>query len=197
MWLPDRPRFCYHSKLIVPCMKQSILLLIALLIFALPTRAGDIFLKLTDIPGESTDAAHKDEIEIFSYSFGMSNAATVTGGGAGTGKAVFQNISVTKRFDKSSPAMMLYCAQGKHIQEAVITLRKTGADKPVDYLRITLNDVLVSSISSGGVAGGDVPTESVTFNYGRIKFEYYQQRIDGSFILAGTFGWDILRNVSF
>jgi type VI protein secretion system component Hcp len=60
-----------------------------------------------------------------------------------------------------------------------------------------LNDVLVSSVSSGGASGGDVPTESVTLNYGRIKFEYYQQRIDGSFILAGTFGWDILRNISF
>ena len=170
---------------------KRILLLAAILSFTLSNRAAvDMFLKLTDIPGESLNAAHKDEIDISSYSFGMSNSTTL--GGAGTGKVSFKDISLTKRVDKSTPALMLRCASGQHIPEAIITLSKSGADKPVDFLRVTLTDVFVSSVASSGAGGDDGPTESVTFNYAKIKFEYYQQRIDGSVVLAGTFGWDLL-----
>jgi type VI secretion system secreted protein Hcp len=87
---------------------------------------------------------------------------------------------------------MLRCANGQHIPEAVITLAKSGADKPIDYLRITLTDVIVSSVASSGAAGGDAPTESISLNYGKIKFEYYRQNPDGSVTLAGAFAWDIL-----
>ena len=174
-------------------MQQSILLLGALLLFALPARAVDMFLKLTDIPGESVDATHKDEIEILSYSFGMSNTSTISSGGTGAGKAVFQDISLAKRLDKSTPALMLKCANGQHIPEAVITLRKGVAGaKPVDYLRITLTDVIVSSVTSSASDGGGVPNESISFNYGKIKVEYFQQLGDGSVIPAGVFAWSVV-----
>ncbi|HEY6226991.1 MAG TPA: type VI secretion system tube protein Hcp [Verrucomicrobiae bacterium] len=170
---------------------KCILLLAAILSFTLPNRAAvDIFLKITEIPGESTDAVHKDEIDISSYSFGMSNSTTI--GGAGTGRVTFKDISLTKRVDKSSPLLMLDCAKGQRIPEAIITLAKSGADKPIDFLRITLTDAFVTSVASSAAAGDDSPTESVSFNFAKIKFEYYQQHPDGSVTLAGTFGWDVV-----
>lgn len=171
---------------------KRILLLAALLIITLPTRAAvDMYLKILSIPGESTSIDHKDEIEISSYSFGMNNTSVVSGGGSGVGKAVFQDLSLTKQLDKSSPLLMLSCAQGKHIPEAILTLSKPSDAKPFVFMRITLTDVIVSSISSSGGAGGEAPAESLSFNYGKIKIEYYQQRPDGSVILAGTFAWDL------
>jgi type VI secretion system secreted protein Hcp len=178
-------------------MKRSIFLLATILISLLPARAAvDMFLKLTDIPGESTNFDHKDEIDVFSYAFGMSNATTVTGGGTGVAKPAFKDISLTKRVDKSSPLLMLNCAKGQHIPEAVLTLTRSGSDKPSNFMVITLTDVLVSSIASSGAEGGDVPVESISLNYGKIKVDYYQQKPDGSVILAGTFAYDIAANKS-
>ena len=36
---------------------------------------SDIFAKLGDIKGESLDAKHKDEIEVLSFSWGVTNTA--------------------------------------------------------------------------------------------------------------------------
>jgi type VI secretion system secreted protein Hcp len=173
---------------------KRILLLAALLFSIAPTRAAvDMFLKVTAIPGESTAIDHKDEIEIYSYSFGINNTTVVASGGISGGKAVFRDLSLTKRVDKSSPPLMLACAQGKHLAEAILTIQRSGgADKPSNFMRITLTDVIVSSISSAGAAGGDVPQESISFNYGKIKIEYFQQLGDGSVVPAGIFTWDLV-----
>ena len=56
--------------------------------------ASDIFAKLGDIKGESLDSKHKDEIEVLSYSWGVTNAGSMAhGGGGGEGKATFQDLS--------------------------------------------------------------------------------------------------------
>jgi type VI secretion system secreted protein Hcp len=172
---------------------KRILILAAFLFVVAPTRAAmDMFLKVPNIPGESTAIDHKDEIEISSYSFGINNTTVVASGGISGGKAVFKDLSLTKRVDKSSPPLMLACAGGRHLTEAILTIRRSGADKPTDFMRITLTDVIVSSIGSAGAAGGDVPQESISFNYGKIKIEYFQQLGDGSVVPAGTFTWDLV-----
>jgi type VI secretion system secreted protein Hcp len=52
--------------------------------------ASNIFAKIGDIKGESLDAKHKDEIEVLSFSWGVTNAGVMpSGGGAGAGKATF------------------------------------------------------------------------------------------------------------
>ena len=54
--------------------------------------ATDIFAKIGDIKGESLDAKHKDEIEVLSFSWGVTNAGGVasgSGGGAGKGQQEF------------------------------------------------------------------------------------------------------------
>ncbi len=79
----------------------------------------DIFMKIRDIQGESRDKDHKDEIEVLSWSWGLSNqvASPSPGGGAGAGKTKFQDISFTHLVDKASPNLMLSCASGKHTRK--------------------------------------------------------------------------------
>ena len=52
--------------------------------------SSKIFLKIGNIKGESTDFKHKDEIEVLSWSWNVTNATTASpGGGGAVGKPNF------------------------------------------------------------------------------------------------------------
>jgi type VI secretion system secreted protein Hcp len=155
--------------------------------------AVDMFLKLDGIKGESADHKHKDEIHIESFSWGLSQTgAHATGGGGGAGKVNVHDISITKFVDKSSPVLMLACCNGKHIKEGLITVRKAG-EKPLEYLKIKLQDILVSGTQHAG-HGGDLLTENLTLNFAKFKVEYMEQKADGSGVPGGEMGWDVKKN---
>ena len=129
----------------------------------------DYFLKLDGITGDSTDAKHKGEIEVESFSWGVSQTASVGGGGAGAGKAVFQDFHFTSLVTKASPSLMLKCANGTHLKNAILIAR--GQDQrggSSEFLKITLSDVLVSSFTdAGGEGQGPSPhmNEAVSLSY--------------------------------
>jgi type VI secretion system secreted protein Hcp len=153
-----------------------------------------MFLKLDGIKGESLDAKHKDEISIESFSWGLSQTGTFSSGsGGGAGKVSVQDITFSKRLDKASPELTLACCNGKHIKEGLVTVRKAG-EKPLEYLKIKLNDILVSSVSTGG-GGGDVVQETLTLNFAKFQVEYQEQAPDGS-AKGGPImmGWDVKAN---
>lgn len=156
--------------------------------------AVDMFLKLDGIQGESKDHKHKDEIQIESFSWGMTQTGTGGfGGGGGAGKVQVADISVTKLVDKATPALMFACCTGKHIKEGLITVRKAG-EKPLEYLKIKLVDILVSGVQHGGHAGGDLISENLTLNFSKFYVEYQEQKPDGSGTPAGQMAWDIKAN---
>jgi type VI secretion system secreted protein Hcp len=159
--------------------------------------AVDMFLKLDGITGESQVKGHESEILISSYSLGSSNASSFNsrGGGSSAGKVSFQDIHFTKNVDKASPNLMLHCCNGKHISTGILTLRKAG-ETPVDYLKLTLTDVLVSSYQTGGNGGGQLPMEQVSFSFGKLEVEYKPQRPDGSFDTSVLAGWDLKLNTA-
>src|SRR6058998_1960135 len=112
--------------------------------------AVDMFLKLDGIKGESKDHKHGGEIHIESFSWGLTQTgAHASGGGGGAGKVSVQDLSISKLADKSSAALFLHCANGKHIPHGLITVRKAG-EKPVEYLKIKVTDILVSSTQWAG-----------------------------------------------
>ncbi len=156
--------------------------------------AVDMFLKLDGIKGESQDHKHKDTIHIESFSWGMSQGGGhASGGGGGTGKVHVHDISITKFVDKATPALMLFCCNGKHIPNGLITVRKAG-EKPVEYLKIKLVDILISGVQEAG-HGGDLLTENVTLNFGKFHVEYLGQAADGTGKPGGEMGWDVKANI--
>lgn len=157
--------------------------------------AMDMFIKIEGIKGESRDHKHAGEIDVLAWSWGMSNSGSAhQGGGAGAGKVNVQDLSITKYIDKSTTALMLYTSNGKHVPSALLTVRKAG-EKPLEYLKITMTDVLISSLSTGGSGGEDRLTENVTLNFAKVKVEYQSQKQDGSGEPGGEYGWDIAGNV--
>ena len=157
--------------------------------------AFDIFLKVDGIKGESSDAQHREEIEVASFSWGASQQGTTSaGGGAGAGKASFQDLHVFMSVSRAGPQLFLACAQGRHIKTAVLTCRRAGGREQHDFLRYTLSDVLVSSYQTNGQAEHGVPVDQVSFKYAQVKVEYRPQKADGSLGAPVTAGWNLKTN---
>ncbi len=147
-----------------------------------------------EIAGESQDAEHKDEIDVLAWSWGMSNSGSLhTGGGGGAGKANFQDISFTKYLDKSSPKLMEACATGDTYAAATLVCRRAGGD-PLEFLIIRMENVLITSVSTGGSGGEDRLTENVTLNFAQVQVRYTEQLPDGAIGEGVDFGWDIAAN---
>src|SRR5579871_5700632 len=118
--------------------------------------AVDMFMKIATIDGEAKDKTHKKDIDVLAWSWGMSNSGSAhMGGGAGSGKVNVQDISVTKWTDKATVNLQLACATGKHIDSAILTVRKAGGKGPIEYIKITMTEVMITSISGGGSGGED------------------------------------------
>ncbi|MEJ8824791.1 type VI secretion system tube protein Hcp [Variovorax humicola] len=159
--------------------------------------AVDMFIKIKGVDGESVDAKHKKEIDVLAWSWGLSQSGTThTGGGGGAGKVNVQDLSFTKYVDGASHALILACCKGTHIDEATLVVRKAG-DNPLEYITITMEELIVSSISTGGSGGEDRLTENVTLNFAKVKFEYDPQSKKGAGEGKKTAAWNIAENVAF
>ncbi len=157
--------------------------------------AVDMFIKIGDLKGEARDKGHAGEIDVLAWSWGASNSGNAhMGGGQGAGKVNVQDLSFTKYIDKSTPDLMLNCCNGKHIPEAKLTIRKAG-ETPLEYLTITMNDLIVTSVSTGGSGSEDRLTENVTLNFAKVKVNYVEQTEKGAAGAKPQMGWDIAANV--
>jgi len=153
-----------------------------------------MFLDLDGVKGESVDKTYKDKIDILAWNWAASNTGTFHhGSGGGAGKANFQDISITKYIDAATPNILLYCSNGKHFAKGKIIVRKAG-EKPLEYLVIEMEKVLVTAYSTGGAAGEERLTENVQLNFAKVRVDYIEQDEKGG--KGGTFsyGWDIAAN---
>jgi type VI secretion system secreted protein Hcp len=158
--------------------------------------AIDIFLKLDGIDGESQDDKHKDEIELSSFSFGSSNfVSRAIGGGGGSGKATFQDFHFVMNTNKASPQIFLSCVSGKHIDSAVLSVRKAGGDQQ-DYLHYKLSDVLVSSFQTGGLTTAAGSTDQFSLNFAKVETDYTPQDSTGKLQEPVTINWDLQANAA-
>ena len=156
--------------------------------------AASIFARIGTIKGESRDSKHKDEIEVLSWSWGVSQSGTMAhGGGGGAGKASFHDFNFTHHVDKASPVLMGACATGEHIKEATITVRKAGKGQQ-EYLVIKMTDVLVTSVSTTVSAEGDTAVEAVALAFAKVDLEYKPQKPDGSLDVGVHFQFDLKAN---
>jgi len=153
--------------------------------------AMSIFARIGTIKGESQDAKHKDEIDVLSWSWGVSQSGIAGhGGGGGAGKASFHDFNFTHHVDKASPLVMKACATGQHISDATITVRKAGKGQQ-EYLIIKMTDILVTSVSTSVSAEGGTTIESVVIAFAKVDLEYKPQKPDGSLDVGLHFKYDL------
>ena len=150
--------------------------------------AADYFLKIDGVPGESTGSGHLGEIDVLSWSWGVTNSVPQgRGSGGGEGKASFHDFSFVHNVDKASPVLFSRLVSGTHIKEAEITVRRAGQGQNQDYLKYTFTDVIITSLQVNG--NGGEPAETISFNFGSVLYKYQAQ--DGS---TNDSCWNIRRN---
>jgi len=154
--------------------------------------AVDYFLKIEGVDGESGDKTHKGAIQLESWSWGEHQGGSHSaGGGGGAGKVVMQDFHFVMKCNKASPKLMLACATGEHIKKAVLTCRKAGKDQQ-EFLKVVMEHLLVSSYQTGGSGHSDViPTDQISLNFTKIKFEYKEQKETGGLGGAVGAGYDL------
>jgi type VI secretion system secreted protein Hcp len=157
----------------------------------------DYYLKLKlkkggPVDGEAKAKGHDKEIDILSWSWGEVNSGNAPGlGGQGAGRVNMQDLHCTALMSKASSKLMLACATGDPVTEAILSCRKAGGAQE-DFLKITLTDGLVSSYQTGGSGGNDVvPIDQFSLNFTKIKIEYKTQGTDGSMSAGGDATFDL------
>lgn len=156
--------------------------------------AVDYFLKLDGIPGDSTDAKHKGEIDVVAFSWGVARPGSPApgGGGGGAGKAIFEDLLVVARASKASPKLWQACATGQHLKTAVLVCRKAGK-APVEFLKITLKEVTITSYEIEG-SDEELPLDQVALAFDKIETEFVSVDAKGTAQPPIKTGWDLKKN---
>jgi type VI secretion system secreted protein Hcp len=162
--------------------------------------AFDAFLKIDGIAGDSTDVAHKGEIQVLGFQEGITNSTRIGSatGGAGAGKATFQDFSFTVPVGASTPKLFLACASGQHLTSATLTVRKPaggrGGAAGFEFLKYVLSTVFVSSVTTGGSANDEAPHEQFTLTFGKLQVYFTPENPNGSAGTTVNGGWDLQQN---
>jgi len=137
--------------------------------------ALNMYMKIEGVDGEAIDpvGGHSDEIDVLAWSWGMSQS----GGGGGAGNVSVLDLTVTKHIDKSSPKLYEALSGGEPFPEVILSVRAAvePGQPSLDYLVITLEEAIISSVSVGGSGDEDRLTETITLNFAKIKIDYTPQ----------------------
>lgn len=159
--------------------------------------AVDIHLHFTNgIKGESDDKEYKDHVQVLAWGINMSQSGNFhAGGGGGSGKASFSDMSITKYVDLASTELLKKLATGTHIDEAKLFVRKAGGDKPLTYLEYQLKHVMVSSYSTGGSSSDDDrQIENISLHFRSLKVIYHRQSEKGTSAGKTEMEYNIAKN---
>jgi type VI secretion system secreted protein Hcp len=152
------------------------------------------YLKIDGIAGESVADGHTDEIDILSWSYGVTHSGSAGVGGGAGGKASFQDFHFVAAVSKASPALFLSCATGVHHKSATLSgLRGAGKAKMSDFLKYKLADVIITSVQEGDSEGGP-PLDQFTLGYSKIEIDYTAQTVGGRVAAPVHAGFDIKLN---
>jgi type VI secretion system secreted protein Hcp len=154
------------------------------------------------IQGESTKVGNKDEIELLSWSWGLSNpSAGAFGSGASKGRVAFGDFSLMKYTDKATGPLRQACLKGSFIPGAILSTRRMGQEtgtqsgKPTMfvYFYVVFEGIIIASFSDSGSSGGGIPSESLSIRAQKVRVNY-RQIVDGKPKGWMPFGWSIMEN---
>jgi type VI secretion system secreted protein Hcp len=120
-----------------------------------------MFLAMPGIMGESTDKDHKGDIQLERFAFGGAPAPGTTS------RAHTSSLTITKKVDTASPKLFQAAATGKHFQNVQIVLARKAGGKEYDYLKISLQGVLISGVQTNNPSQGS-PVEHVTLTFTKL-----------------------------
>jgi type VI secretion system secreted protein Hcp len=155
--------------------------------------ATDYFMRIDPGPGNPQIAGESQDvnfpgkqgyISINSFSYGVENPTTIGSqtGGAGAGKAKFNELEIDKNVDSTSPQIFQALAQGQHFNGIEIVARKAGGAPTAAPIatRYYFSLAFPTSDRQSGNSGDDTPQQTLTFAYGGFAMKYVGQTPTGT-----------------
>ena len=158
--------------------------------------AFDAYLHIEGVKGEATRKEHDGDIEVIGFSFGGTNQSSVgMGGGGGTGVVSLSSLNIMKKTEAGSAVLFQHLCSGEHFPEGKLTLYKSGGEAgPLPYLTLSFERMFCDSIQwSGSQGGDDIPSESVSFAFNSVVFNYTTQGDKGAGDANYEGSWDIAK----
>ena len=160
--------------------------------------AGNCFMWIDKIKGESTDAQYPGWFEIHSFSHSVSQPSSgepSTGGARSAERCDHQDFVIHKDADLASPKFFEFCCKGNHIEKINVVLCRTVNNKHQEFMKYELTDSIISSFDQSG--SGGLPTDTIALNYGGIKWTYTElDHKTGAVKGKVPAGWDMVENKS-
>lgn len=163
-----------------------------------------IHLLISDIAGESSDANHRDWIDLLEIKFATDRriaSASSTWGDRESSNAEFSELAARKFVDSSTPALFLEacCGRGRQI---VIDVTKTGTGRGADtFTRYTLKNAIISGyhvehvdLSKSSCADIIRPVETLTISFSALEIQYTPFDQDGAALSPFAVGFDTSTN---
>jgi type VI secretion system secreted protein Hcp len=164
-----------------------------------------------DIKGETTDEIHKSrngaaiEVSSFRHEILQPKSSTAsTAGGHSAERTEHGELLFTKEIDLASTKLWQACSAGTIYNDVVVYFYRalggknttgSGANTRVNYLKIELKNVLVSSVNTSIISGSELPTEVFGLKYSAIKWTYSKALVDGTTANAAAIGsWNLKNN---
>jgi len=135
------------------------------------------------VEGETTSKGFEKQLEIDSFTFGVSNprAASVSGvGGQSEGTASLSSVTISRAVDKASPTVFQGCCAGDVWDEVFIRARRTtsGGSTAMTYMTVSLKNAMIESYSVSGAAESR-PMETFGIAFDFVKWEHAVEDASG------------------
>lgn len=122
------------------------------------------YLKIGDIKGESQTKDHKEWINVLSWGWGLSTGDK--------GKTCVQDMQLTKYLDSATDDLAQSMPAGTIFPDAQLVLTAQSEAGSFEYSTYSMKNVKVTSLSSSGSDGGDIPTENISISFGELVGTY-------------------------
>lgn len=152
-----------------------------------------VVFKNSDIKGETRDAKHSSEygIEVQSFVHQISQPKSATSSSAGghtAERTEHGEMIFTKDIDAASTKLWQAASAGTVYKDVEISFYRAlggqdktqGSTKRINYLKIQLKNVVVSSVATNIASGQELPTETFGLKYSAVQWTYNEAPLDGS-----------------
>lgn len=159
--------------------------------------AANIFVEISDIPGDATEKNHDKWIVLESISWNVERAVDMTDLGStqrGHANSNFGKVEVASQMGMATNKLMVSVANGTVRPEIIIHMTRSGESASAGleaYSIWTLKDVVIDSYNVSASAEG-IPEETWTLAYTAIEHEYKStDQKTAKLKTENTFKWNV------
>jgi type VI secretion system Hcp family effector len=147
------------------------------------------FIYIEGLSGESRDENHIGWMDILNFRWGIQNASSPPM----SAKASFQDLTFTKRVDRTTPDLALACAEGRRFPSASLEFTKLEVDGLFPFLKYRLYNCGIARYEPGG-SDDEGLWETIGISYDAIEWSYIERNANGAFLSPITRSFSIKWN---